>query len=55
MKSMGLEAVEPGIQVQYRPSPEDDRKCYEFGKEFAKKVIEYHQKQGGTVPAKCKL
>ncbi len=43
-KKMGLEIFEPGLQVNYRPSLEDEKKCYEFGKEFAKKVKEYHQK-----------
>ncbi|MEW6408597.1 MAG: FprA family A-type flavoprotein [Nitrospirota bacterium] len=43
-KRMGLEAVEPGIQVVYRPSAEDEKQCYEFAREFAKKVKEYHKK-----------
>lgn len=42
LKAMKLETVEPGVQALYRPAPEDDRKCYEFGKEFARKVKEYH-------------
>jgi len=42
-KKMGLPVVEGGMQVVYKPSPEDEQKCYEFGKEFAKKVREYHQ------------
>lgn len=41
---MGLEVFGPGLQVLYRPSPEDEKKCYEFAKEFAVKVKEYHQK-----------
>lgn len=41
-KRMGLEVMEPGIQVVYRASSEDERRCYEFGREFAKKVKEYH-------------
>ncbi|MCL4456411.1 MAG: FprA family A-type flavoprotein [Nitrospirae bacterium] len=44
IKKMGLETVEPGLQILYRPSLEDETKCYEFGMEFAKKVKEYHQK-----------
>ena len=44
IKKMGLETVEPGLQILYRPSLEDETKCYEFGREFAKKVKEYHQK-----------
>lgn len=43
-KKMGLEIFDPGVQVLYRPSPEDDVKCYEFGREFARKVREYHEK-----------
>lgn len=43
-KRMGLEIVEPGVQVQYRPSAADDEACYEFGKAFAGKVKEYHSK-----------
>ncbi len=40
---MKLEVFEPGVQVLYRPSPDDETKCYEFGQEFAKKVKEYHE------------
>lgn len=43
-KRMGLEAVEPGMQVVYKPSGEDESRCYEFGKAFAVKVKEYHKK-----------
>ncbi len=43
-KTMGLEVSEPGMQIVYRPTSEDNDKCYEFGKEFAKKVKEYHKK-----------
>lgn len=43
-KRMGLEIVEPGIQVQYRPSAADDEACYQFGRAFAEKVKEYHKK-----------
>ncbi len=43
-KKMGLETYEPGLQVHYKPSFEDETRCYEFGREFAKKVKEYHQK-----------
>lgn len=44
IKRMGLEIFEPGLQILYKPSFEDEAKCYEFGKEFAKRVKEYHQK-----------
>jgi flavorubredoxin len=43
-KKMGLETVEPGMQVLYRPSPEDQEKCFEFGKTFAARVKEYQGK-----------
>jgi len=43
-KRMGLEIVEPGVQVLYKPSAEDEKQCYEFAREFAKKVKEYHKK-----------
>jgi len=41
-RKIGLEAVEPGLQVLYRPSAEDEDKCYEFGREFAIRVKAYH-------------
>ena len=44
IKKMGLETVEPGVQVVYKPSPEDQKRCYEFGREFANKVKTYHKK-----------
>lgn len=43
-KRMGLEIIEPGVQVLYKPSLEDEIKCYDFGREFARKVKEYHKK-----------
>jgi len=44
IKKIGLEMVEPGLQVVYKPTAEDKDKCYEFGKSFARKVMEYHKK-----------
>jgi flavorubredoxin len=41
-KKMGLEIVEPGLQILYKPSSEDETRCYDFGKMFAKKLKEYH-------------
>jgi flavorubredoxin len=41
---MKLEVFEPGLQVLYKPSLEDEEKCFEFGKNFAQKVKEYHAK-----------
>ena len=42
-KRMKLEVLEPGVEVLYRPSMDDESKCYEFGGDFAKKVKEYHK------------
>ena len=52
-KQMGLESVEPGMEVVYRPSPDDDRKCYDFGRQFAEKTIEYHKKFDGGQASGC--
>ncbi len=41
---MGPELFEPGAQALYRPSQDDEAKCYDFGREFAKRVKEYHKK-----------
>jgi len=41
-KKMGLEKFDPGLQVIYKPSSEDEEKCYQFGKEFALRLKEYH-------------
>ncbi len=43
-QQMGLETVEPGFQVLYKPSAEDMDRCYEFGRDFAKRLKEYHKK-----------
>ncbi len=42
-RQMKLADFEPGVQVQYRPSSEDLEKCYDFGRDFAKRVKEYHK------------
>jgi flavorubredoxin len=39
---MGLETFEPGLQVIYKPSAADEEKCYQFGRDFAAKLKEYH-------------
>ena len=41
-KKMGLDIVEPGMQVVYKPSAEDENKCYKFGKAFAQRTKEYN-------------
>lgn len=43
-KKIGLETIEPGIQVLYKPSVQDEKMCYEFGRDFARKTKEYHTK-----------
>lgn len=43
-KAMGLETMEPGLQANYKASSEDDAKCYEFGRDFAKRLRDYHAK-----------
>jgi flavorubredoxin len=53
-KRMGLEAVEPGVEVLYRPSLEDEKTCFEFGKSFAEKTIEYHKRFNGEQLKQCK-
>ena len=42
VKKLSLEVFEPGFQIPYKPSLEDETKCYEFGKAFARRVKEYH-------------
>lgn len=43
-KNMKLEIHEPGVQVEYRPSLEDKKHCYNFGREFARAMKEFHKK-----------
>ena len=44
LKKMGLDLYEPGLQILYKPSLEDETKCYDFGREFARQVKIYHEK-----------
>lgn len=44
LKKMDIEIVEQGLQVLYKPSAEDHKLCYDFGREFANRVKEYHSK-----------
>jgi anaerobic nitric oxide reductase flavorubredoxin len=46
IKEMGLDAYEPGIEFSYKPSDEDENACYEFGREFARKLKAYHANFG---------
>ena len=41
---MELKTVQPGVACQYRPSKGDKEACYEYGREFARQVKEYHGK-----------
>ncbi len=41
-QGMKLETMEPGMQVQYSVDQEDEKECYEFGRNFAKRVKEFH-------------
>lgn len=43
-KRMGLELYEPGLQLVYRPSLEDEEACYQYGRQFARQVKEFHGK-----------
>jgi len=43
-KEMKLEIIEPGFEVQYRPTAGDMDKAYEFGIRFARAVKEYHER-----------
>ncbi len=52
-KQMGLETVEPGVEVLYRPSAEDDKRCFEFGRLFGQKTIEFHKKFDGELAVSC--
>ncbi len=42
-RKMGLELCEPGLQILYKPSVEDETACYEYGKAFAQKVKAYDE------------
>jgi len=37
-KEIGLEIHEPGIDLNFKPSADDEVACYEFGRNFAKKT-----------------
>ena len=43
-KRMGLDTMDTGVQVLYKPSLEDENLCYRFGRDFAQRVKEYHSK-----------
>lgn len=39
LKEGGIEIAQPSISVKYVPDEAENKKCYEFGVEFAKKVV----------------
>ena len=42
IKQMNLETFGSGVQALYKPSVDDEKQCYEFGKQFAERVKEYN-------------
>ncbi len=42
IREIGLETFEPGFEILYRPSQDDEASCYDFGKKFARRVKKYH-------------
>jgi flavorubredoxin len=46
-RRMGLELYEPGLQLLYKPSLEDEEACYQYGRDFARRVREYHGRFAG--------
>ncbi|MEI7903956.1 MAG: flavodoxin domain-containing protein [Candidatus Firestonebacteria bacterium] len=38
LKETGVELVLPGLGVQFVPDKEEEKKCFDFGKEFARKL-----------------
>ncbi|MHB0866925.1 MAG: FprA family A-type flavoprotein [Thermoleophilia bacterium] len=44
LERMKLPTFDPGVQVLYRPSPDDEASCYEFGRAFAELVKEKQKK-----------
>jgi flavorubredoxin len=43
-EALKLEVMEPGIGFKYKATPEEEEKCYEYGREFARRTREYHKK-----------
>ncbi|UCF79446.1 MAG: FprA family A-type flavoprotein [Candidatus Eiseniibacteriota bacterium] len=43
-EAMKLETVGPCLELRYKVLKEDKEKCLEFGRDFARKVKEYHKK-----------
>jgi len=38
LKVSGIELAQPGLSVKYVPDSEDIKRCYEYGRDFAKKI-----------------
>ncbi len=38
LKEAGAEIVQPSLSIQYVPSSEELKKCYEFGREFVERI-----------------
>ncbi|MCG6550752.1 MAG: FprA family A-type flavoprotein [Candidatus Magnetominusculus sp. LBB02] len=54
-KKIKLPVMEPGIAVQYRLKADDEKKCYEYGRNFARQVKELQSKFSGPSSKMCKL
>ncbi|MEW5758893.1 MAG: flavodoxin domain-containing protein [Candidatus Omnitrophota bacterium] len=39
IKEAGIEILQPSLAIKYMPDKDEINRCYEFGKEFAKKII----------------
>jgi flavorubredoxin len=42
-QELKLEVMEPGVQVKYKATPEEEEQLFEFGREFAIRTREYHK------------
>jgi flavorubredoxin len=38
IKESGIQLVQPGLSVKYVPDENEIKLCYEFGRDFAKRV-----------------
>jgi flavorubredoxin len=39
LQSAGIELALPGVSVKYAPDTDETKRCYEFGKDFAGKIL----------------
>ncbi|MBF0342613.1 MAG: FprA family A-type flavoprotein [Nitrospirae bacterium] len=42
-ETMKLPTIKPGVQIQYHPSLDDVKTCFEFGRNFAREVKQYNK------------